>query len=221
MKKIVFTAIAIAAIVCVVIYARTNGKVGGDNGQVAQWEKHNNKGEGDDKQDNLYTESISSSLLKEGDIVFQISKSSQSPFIMNTTKSPWSHCGVIIEKDRELYVLEASNVVKLTPYEEWKNRGALHIVSSKRVINEPVKVKYSKYIGIPYDSEFKLDDNKYYCSELVWKIYKDQFGIVLSEPHRISDYNITDEKTLRLMKSRGIKQSQLIIAPVDIYENLE
>lgn len=39
MKKIVFTAIAVASVACVVIYARTNDKGVGSNGQVAQWEK--------------------------------------------------------------------------------------------------------------------------------------------------------------------------------------
>lgn len=51
--------------------------------------------------------------LKEGDIVWIISKSKQSPLIQYATGSAWSHCGIVIEKNDELYVLEASNVVKL------------------------------------------------------------------------------------------------------------
>ena len=32
---------------------------------------------------------------KEGDIVFQISKSEQSPLIQYATGSPWTHCGIV------------------------------------------------------------------------------------------------------------------------------
>ena len=39
MKKMIFTLIAVASVACVVIYARTNDKGVGSNGQVAQWEK--------------------------------------------------------------------------------------------------------------------------------------------------------------------------------------
>lgn len=53
--------------------------------------------------------------FKEGDLIFQVSQSRQSPFIQLATNSPWSHCGVIVEKEGKLYVLEASNVVKVTP----------------------------------------------------------------------------------------------------------
>lgn len=36
---------------------------------------------------------------KEGDILFQVSKSGQSPLIQKATGSKWSHCGVVVEKD--------------------------------------------------------------------------------------------------------------------------
>ena len=36
--------------------------------------------------------------FKEGDLIFQVSQSRQSPFIQLATNSPWSHCGVIVEK---------------------------------------------------------------------------------------------------------------------------
>ena len=154
--------------------------------------------------------------LKEGDIVFQISESSQSPFIVAATKSPWSHCGVIIEKEDGLYVLEASNKVKLTPYKEWRDRGFMKIVSKRRVTDEPIKIKYSKYLNTPYDLEFKFNNGKYYCSELVWDIYEKQFGISIGTPHNISDYNITNDKIKKLMKKRNISNDQLIISPADI-----
>lgn len=113
-------------------------------------------------------------------------------------------------------MLEASNVVKLTPYKQWKERGRLGIVARRRVFDKDVKIRYKKYLNIPYDLQFKLNNKKYYCSELVWEIYKDQFGVVLAKPHPISDYRITNGKILKAMKARSIKPDQLVVSPADI-----
>ena len=79
---------------------------------------------------------------KEGDMVFQISKSKQSPFVALATGSVYTHCGIVIEKPDGLYVLEAVGPVKLTPLDAWKDRGVLDHVHTKRVLDEPVKVRY-------------------------------------------------------------------------------
>lgn len=112
--------------------------------------------------------------LKEGDIVFQISKSRQSPFVQLATASPWSHCGIIVYKNGKPYVLEASNVVKLTELQKWINRGKGKIWRSKRVLDDCPKIQYKKYLGQPYDLAFKFDNNKMYCSELVYVIYRNK-----------------------------------------------
>ena len=152
--------------------------------------------------------------FKEGDIVFQISKSKQSPLVQYATLSPWSHCGVIIEKGDKLYVLEASNVVKLTPLDEWKKKGRFGIIKRKRVCKETVKIRYKKYLGIPYDLQFKFNNGKYYCSELVYEIYRDQLGIELCKPKEIKHYNTLGIK--KQMKRRGISSEQLAVAPCDL-----
>ncbi len=151
---------------------------------------------------------------KEGDVIFQISKSSQSPYIQFATLSPWSHCGIVIEKNGEFYVLEASNVVKLTPIDEWINRGKYGIYRVKTIIDDPIKIKYSKYLGKPYDLQFKFDNDKWYCSELVYVIYKEQFEIELGKPKQIKEYNLSGLK--KIMKKRGMNENQCVIAPSDI-----
>ncbi len=85
--------------------------------------------------------------LKEGDIVFQISESWQSPAVIFATGSPWSHCGIVVEKPDGLYVLEASSTVRLTPLDKWKKQGKFELISSRRVLDYPVKIKYKKYLG--------------------------------------------------------------------------
>ncbi len=154
---------------------------------------------------------------KEGDIVFQISKSQQSPLIQYATGSLWSHCGIIVMKNGEPYVLEASNVVKLTPLTSWVNKGRLTWHLQYRVFDKPIKINYQKYLGIPYDSQFSLNNKKYYCSELVWMIYKEQFGIELCSPKPLSSYNTFGLS--KIMKKRGIKSTSLFVAPSDLLES--
>ncbi|MBQ6079937.1 MAG: hypothetical protein IJK93_06630 [Muribaculaceae bacterium] len=155
--------------------------------------------------------------LKEGDIVFQTSTSQQAPFIIAATSSPWSHCGIIIEKDNGIYVLEAVSTVKLTPYNQWVKRGKGGIAKMKRYTEESVKIKYSKYLGKPYDTAFKFGNDMWYCSELVYDIYKQQLGIELCAPRPVSDYNITGAE--KVLKKRGISKNQLVVAPNDLYNS--
>ena len=151
---------------------------------------------------------------KEGDIVFQISKSKQSPFIQLATGSIYSHCGIVIEKNKHFYVLEASNIVKLTPLVTWINRGRFSHCISYSVFKHPIKISYKKYLGQKYDTSFKFNNGKMYCSELVYEIYKNQFGVELCKPRKVSDYHILGLS--KLLKNRGISKNQLVVAPSDL-----
>lgn len=155
------------------------------------------------------------STFKEGDIIFQISKSKQSPFIQLATKSPLSHCGIIVYKNNYPYVLEASNSVKLTKLQDWINRGRGNLYWTKRILKDCPKIKYKKYLGQSYDTEFKFNNNKMYCSELVYVIYKEQFGIILCKPKKVSSYDIFGLH--KILKRRHIDPNQLVISPEDIY----
>lgn len=159
----------------------------------------------------------SADKLKEGDLIFHTSKSEQSPLIQYATMSALSHCGIIIEKGNGLYVLEATGKLKLTPLQEFINRGKGKQWWAKRVIDKPVKVKYSHLLGRRYDTSFKPDNNLFYCSELIHHIYQTQFGIELCKYRKVSDYYLTGLK--KKLKQRGINLNQKVVAPVDIYNS--
>lgn len=152
--------------------------------------------------------------LKEGDIIFQTSQSRQSKFIIWATHSLKTHCGVVVIKGGKQYVLEASNVVKLTPIKEFINKGLFRKYQAYRYTDKPIKLSYREYLGRTYDTQFSWTDKQYYCSELVWKIYKKQLGIELCKPRPLSDYT-----TLGLdkeLKRRSISKESLFVAPSDI-----
>ena len=44
--------------------------------------------------------------VREGDVIFQTSQSSQSPLIQIGTRSHITHCGIIVMRDGKPYVLE-------------------------------------------------------------------------------------------------------------------
>ncbi|MBO4658088.1 MAG: hypothetical protein J5637_00540 [Prevotella sp.] len=155
--------------------------------------------------------------LKEGDLIFHTSKSDQSPLIQYATMSVLSHCGIIIEKSDGLYVLEATGRLKLTPLQEFINRGKGKQWWAKRVIDKPIKVKYQHLLGRRYDTSFKSDNKLFYCSELIHHIYQEQFGIELCKYRKVSSYHITGLK--KKITQRGISLDQKVVAPIDIYDS--
>ena len=163
--------------------------------------------------------SIDDTNLREGDVVFIESQSSQSPYIKVGTMSKWTHCGVIVDTPEGLKVLEASKTVRLTPFSSFigaaKNENWT-LMRPAQKLQKPIK--YSMYLGMPYDLEFKFDNGKMYCSELVWLIYKDQ-GIELCEPRKVSSFLFARVPRVRkLMDKRGITMDQYVVAPVDLYK---
>lgn len=157
--------------------------------------------------------------LQEGDIVFIESQSSQSPYIKVATMSKWTHCGIIVNTPEGMKVLEASKTVRLTPFNSFVNRAKNDNWCIKRP-NEQLKnrVSYQKYLGQKYDLEFKFNNGKMYCSELVWLIYKEQ-GIELCKPRKVSSFFMTRlPKVKELMDKRGILMNQDVVAPADLHK---
>lgn len=177
----------------------------------------------------IVTETLSSQTepikdIREGDVIFQTSQSQQSPLIQIATQSTISHCGIIIIKDGKPYVLETLKTLVLTPLDKFIARGKDGKYWLKRSNKENIKIKYVSYLGKPYDLAFKFDNDKFYCSELIYDIYKNQLGIELCEPKKVSDYLILGTGKIpqieKAMKKRGIAKDQYAVAPVDVFESV-
>ena len=161
--------------------------------------------------------------VREGDVIFQTSQSSQSPLIQIGTRSHITHCGIIVMRDGKPYVLETLKTLVLTPLDQFIARGKDGKYWLKRSDKENIKIDYAHYLGKPYDLAFSFDNDIYYCSELVYDIYKNQLGIELCKPKQVGDYLIlgTDklDKIENTMQRRGITKEQYAVAPVDVFES--
>lgn len=125
--------------------------------------------------------------LHGGDIIFQTSLSRQSIAIQRATKSKYSHCGIIYKEKGRYYVYEAIQPVRRTPLDKWILRGkdAHYVVKRLKNSNElltvanlsKMKKEGERFKGKNYDLTFEWSDDKIYCSELIWKVYKRAIGV--------------------------------------------
>ena len=83
------------------------------------------------------------------------------------TNSNITHVGVIFFKSGKPYVFEAVSPVKVTPLQEFINRGVGHRYSVKRtktpITSSELKImmEYGKrQLGKPYDSKFQWSNSK-------------------------------------------------------------
>ena len=143
-----------------------------------------------------------------------MSQSNQSPFIQLATNSPWSHCGVIVEKGGKVYVLEASNVVKLTPLKKWISRGKFGKYKRRRVLNKPVKIRYAKYLGKKYDLAFKFNNINIIVQNLYTIFTRTNLVFNFATPKPIKSYHVFGLG--KLMKRRGMDPNQKVVAPCDL-----
>lgn len=72
-----------------------------------------------------------------GDIIFQISRSSQSKAIQLATHSDYSHTGMLVIRNKKPYVFEAVGPVKYTPLKQWIAHGEKGKYVVRRVEGEP------------------------------------------------------------------------------------
>lgn len=170
--------------------------------------------------------------IQNGDIIFQTSTSGQSKAIQIATGSKYSHMGIIYKLGNDFFVYEAVQPVKLTPLNDWINRGenghyvVKRINQSESLLNPETLTKMKKigekYSGKDYDLYFEWSDSRIYCSELVWKIYKEAVGLEIGKLEKLSDYNLTDKAVKQKLAERygdNIPDDELVISPASMFNS--
>ena len=171
-------------------------------------------------------------LPQDGDIIFQTSLSSQSYAIQAATKSRYSHVGIVYLTQSVPYVYEAIGPVKTTPLDQWIKRGEKGHFVVKRLKNadavlteeaiERMRSAGAVYEGKPYDLTFEWSDDRIYCSELVWKNYKQALDIELGTLQKMKNFDLSDPKVRFKVRERfgdSIPLEETVISPASIFNS--
>ena len=169
--------------------------------------------------------------FNNGDIIFQDSPSSQSQAIKLATHSDYSHVGIIYRKKNKLFVYEAVGPVVLTPLNKWINNGVGAKFVVKRLKDETLLTEESlkamqkvahTFAGKPYDALFGWSDDRIYCSELVWKIYKRGLGLEVGKLKRLKDFDLTHPVVKAKLQERygdNIPLNEKVIDPQGVFDS--
>ncbi len=171
-------------------------------------------------------------LLHDGDLLFQTSRSAQSVAIQQATGSRWSHVGVAVYRDGQPYVLEAEANVRFTPLATWIARGqgghyAVRRLRDSAPVDTPAAhVALRRWaagvLGRPYDDRFAWSDQRLYCSELVWKLYRNAYGLTLAPLAHWRDFRLDSPEVRQRMRERfggAPPPDEPLIAPDGLYRS--
>lgn len=131
--------------------------------------------------------------LQEGDLLFQDSDCGVfCDAIKKVTYGidglDFSHVGIVVKNDRgELEALEAiSEGVKKTPLREFLRRNVDHeglplvvvgrLKEAHQALIPQALAQSERYMNKPYDQVFDIHNDMYYCSELVYYLFKTAEG---------------------------------------------
>lgn len=161
-----------------------------------------------------------------GDIVFQsLPNNKLVDAIEGVTKSAVSHCGIVGNEAGQWVVYEAfRGGVQTTPLYSYLFRGrnygyAVYRLKPEYQTHVPETLRCAKtYLGKPYDIQYKLDDERIYCSELIYKSYQTasngealgelvKFGSLNWQPH---------EDTIKYFENGPVPLDREMITPVDL-----
>jgi hypothetical protein len=174
--------------------------------------------------------SFDTSILKEGDVIFQTSNYGQSLAVQKATGSKYSHVGILFQENREWYVYEAVQPVQKITLKEFISHGDQNHFTISRLketgqLNlekiKQMKSFFKKVEGLDYDIYFEWSDKTWYCLELVWKMYN-HVGISISEYEKFGQYNLKDPVVVEIINQRfknGVNKNETVITPRGISES--
>jgi len=145
--------------------------------------------------------------LKDGDLVFQTSKSSQSAAIFAATANVFTHMGIVRNDHGRILVIEAGAKLREIPLGAWVQRGVLGRVA---VYRDPtltpeqagtVITAARALLGRPYDIFFAFDNDAIYCSELPYLAYG-AAGIAIGRREKVRDLHFDNALVRKLIAAR-------------------
>jgi len=121
--------------------------------------------------------------------------------------------------------------VVLTPLKKWISHGlgshyVLKRLKNRDVLTERILTNMKRvadgFKNRPYDALFAWSDDRIYCSELVWKIYKRAVGIELGELKKLGSFDLSHpvvKAKLEERYGRNIPLNESVIAPQGVFDS--
>ena len=162
---------------------------------------------------------------QEGDVVFQSLPHGLVVWaIEGVTRSPYSHCGIVGSRDGRWIVYEAYRGVSATPLKTFLLRGrgggfAVYRLREECRAHIPETLRCcEKYLGRPYDIHYRMDDEKIYCSELVFKAFREATdGQQLGDLVKFGDMNWGPyESLIKQIEGGPVPVDREMITPRDL-----
>jgi uncharacterized protein YycO len=94
------------------------------------------------------------------------------------------------------------------------------VLTSEKI--EEMKNYAKKQFGKNYDIYFGWSDKEWYCSELVWKTYKNVLGIELVKPKALREFNIDApivRKTMTKRYGKNIPYDENMVSPGQLFDS--
>jgi hypothetical protein len=173
--------------------------------------------------------------LRDGDLVFQTSRSTQSEAVALATRSRYTHMGVVLVEDGRPMVLEAVEPVKLTAFEKWVERGeggrvvVKRLKAAEELLTPAARARMRglarKWTGRHYDAQFRWDDQRLYCSELVYKLLDLAAGIRIGKLQRAKEMNLAAPGVQTKLRERfggkkgAFNPEEIVISPQSMFDD--
>lgn len=162
----------------------------------------------------------------EGDVVFQaLPKSPLRDLISGSTDSPFSHCGIVLKREGKWLVIEAIGPVREIELESWVAQGAgggfaaYRLREEKRVSIPTFIAAARRFLGRPYDSRYRFDDERIYCSELVFKAWRIATSEDLGKVRKVSELKWQPYRaTIEQLEGGPVPLDRELITPRDLSE---
>jgi len=160
-----------------------------------------------------------------GDLYFQsLPRNAVIDAIEGASESPYSHCGILVRKGGEWFVLEAIGPVREISLAKWINQARdrhydVFRLGEKHAGHIPEFIKAArKYLGRPYDIRYRMDDEKIYCSELIFKGYRDATGEQLGKLVKFGDLKWERHVSIIIAIEGSIPVNRIMITPRHLSE---
>jgi hypothetical protein len=183
----------------------------------------------------VFAPSKTQMAMHNGDILFINSTADNAMFMRKAAKFKFNHCGILVLTSQGPMILEVTpNKIVFTDYTDFLNKGNGTAIT-KRLKNREsynldtsvadfIKIREAaqQYALKLSDKYLSWNDSALYSSELVWKFYKEVFGIELCEVETLNDFKLKDQQVNAVLREgygKKIPLTEKAISPKKIYNS--